>query len=99
MNDQRNDTACGLRLRSHCVHMENRGLVSITGVTDAGCFNEHEVELITEAGALTVEGSGLHVLKLDIEGGQVSIEGEISALIYEDEPPVKRGSLLSRMFR
>ncbi len=99
MNNSLNDDAMKLRLRSHCVHMENRGLVNITGVTDVGCFNESEVALMTEFGAMAIEGALLHVLKLDLEGGQVSVEGEISALIYEDEPPQKRGSLLSRLFR
>ena len=98
MNDSRTDER-GLRMRSHCVHMENRGLVSITGVTDVGAFDEHEVILSTEAGGMTVEGRGLHILRLDIEGGQVTVEGEICAVIYEDEPERKQGSLFSRMFR
>ena len=88
-----------LRLRSHCVHMENRSLISITGVTDVGCFNEQEVALTSECGAMAVEGTGLHILKLDLEGGQVSIEGDLRAVVYEDEPPERKGSLLSRLFR
>ena len=99
MINDRTDDGMKLRLRSHCVHMENRSLVSITGVTDVGCFNESEVMLVTECGAMAVEGIGLHVLKLDLEGSQVSVEGEISAIVYEDEPVKKQGSLLSRLFR
>lgn len=86
-------------MRSHCIHMDNRRLLSVTGVTDVGCFNEHEVMLQTEAGGMSVEGMGLHITKLDLDDGQVIIEGEISAIVYEEEAPVKRGSLLSRMFR
>ncbi|MBQ3849442.1 MAG: sporulation protein YabP [Clostridia bacterium] len=98
MNELRNENM-SIRMRSHCIHMDNRRLLSVTGVTDVGCFNEHEVMLQTEAGGMSVEGMGLHITKLDLDDGQVIIEGEISAIVYEEEAPVKRGSLLSRMFR
>ncbi|MCR5809495.1 MAG: sporulation protein YabP [Clostridiales bacterium] len=98
MNDQgRNE--CGLRLRTHCVHMDDRELLSITGVKDLGCFNENEVALSTEGGDMVVEGVGLHITKLDLEDGQVMIEGGISAVVYEDDKPEKKTSLLARMFR
>ena len=99
MNDLRTPEQTGLRLRSHCVHMENRELLSVTGVTDVGCFNEREISLMTDAGALTVEGCELHIMRLDLDDGQVSVSGLVTGLFYEDEPPKKQGSLLSRMFR
>ena len=71
----------------------------MTGVTDVGCFNENEVSLMTDAGGLVVEGRGLHIMKLDLDDGQVSVTGLVTGLFYEDEPPKKQGSLLSRMFR
>ncbi|MBO6062218.1 MAG: sporulation protein YabP [Clostridia bacterium] len=94
-----NEAGTALRLRSHSVHMEDRSRLSITGVTEVGCFNEHEVVISTEAGGMLMEGAGLHITKLDLEEGQIIIEGEICAIEYEDEPPAKKGSLLSRMFR
>lgn len=99
MNDTRSAEALGLRLRSHSVHLDNRELLSVTGVRDVGCFNDREVMLTTDAGAMTVEGEGLHITKLDLDDGQVMIEGDVSAVIYEDEPPEKRESFLKRMFR
>lgn len=99
MNDLRIPDGCGLRLRSHSVHMEDRALITISGVSDVGSFNDREVLLSTEGGAMSVEGVGLHISRLDLNDGQIVIEGEISAVIYEDEPPEKRGSLLSRLFR
>ena len=99
MNDLRSLEAGSPRLRSHSVHLDDRSLLSITGVADVSSFNETEVALLTEAGEMIVEGAGLHISKLDLEEGRVMIEGAVSALIYEDEPPKKQGSLLSRMFR
>lgn len=89
----------GLRLRSHCIHMDNRELLSVTGVKDVGSFNEREVAVFTDSGGMTVEGSGLHITKLDLDDGQIIIEGEICAIEYDDDAPVERGSFLSRVFR
>ena len=72
--------------------------MSITGVKDVLSFNEQEVALITEAGELHVEGSELHMTKLNLDDGQVVIEGEVYALEYADSQESK-GSLFSRMFR
>ena len=98
MNDIPAIEGGALRLRSHSIHLENRELMSITGVKDAASFNENEVLLVTDAGALTVDGAGLHITKLDLDEGQVIIEGQIIAFEYEDAPEPKPG-LLSRMFR
>lgn len=89
----------GLRLRSHCIHMDDRELLSVTGVRFVASFNDSEVVLTTDAGGLTIEGNGLHITKLDLDDGQVSVEGEIGAVIYDDDIPEKKGSIFSRMFR
>ena len=98
MNDIPAIESGALRLRSHSIHLENRELMSITGVKDAASFNESEVILVTDGGALTVDGAGLHITKLDLDEGQVVIEGQIIAFEYDEAPEPKAG-LLSRMFR
>ncbi len=89
----------GLRLRSHTVHLDDRRVLSITGVSDVGSFNEREITLLTDAGAMLIEGEGLHITRLDLAEGVIGVEGGIAALEYGEEPPQKRGSLLSRLFR
>lgn len=89
----------GLRLRSHTVHLDDRRILSITGVADVGSFNEREITLLTDAGAMLIEGEGLHITRLDLVEGVIGVEGEIAALEYEEDLPRKKGSLLSRMFR
>ncbi|MCH5279257.1 MAG: sporulation protein YabP [Christensenellaceae bacterium] len=98
MNDRPCIEGSTLRLRSHSIHIENRELASITGVKDVASFNESEVILMTEGGGLTVDGTELHITKLNLEEGQVIIEGQIIAMEYDDMP-VQRGSIFSRMFR
>jgi sporulation protein YabP len=87
-----------LRLRTHSIHIENRELVSITGVKDVGSFNENEVILMPDGGGLSVEGEGLHITKLNLDEGQIIIEGQLIALEY-DEAPQQRPGFFSRMFR
>ena len=51
--------------------------------------------LQTGMGTLTVQGSTLQLKTLSLEGGQVEVEGNIAALIYE-EP--RQGGWFSRLF-
>ena len=84
--------------RPHVIHMENRELMSLTGVKDVDCFNEEEIQLLTEAGELRIEGRDLHITKLNLEEGQLMLEGEIIALEYS-APAEARGSLFGRLFK
>ena len=59
MNDRPAIEGGTLRLRTHSIHIDNRELMSITGVKDVGSFNENEVILMTDGGGLTVEGTSL----------------------------------------
>ncbi|MBO4384434.1 MAG: sporulation protein YabP [Clostridia bacterium] len=88
----------GLRLRPHAVHLDNREALSVTGVIDVASFNDAEVILSTDGGGLTVEGEELKVTKLDLDDGQVTVEGRISAIVYDEDVPERKG-LFKRMFR
>ena len=46
---------------------------------------------------LVVSGSGLHILRLDLESGSFSLEGHIDTLQYRDAAP--KGSFFGRLFR
>ena len=97
MNEKTPET--DLRMRSHCVHLDGRELLSVTGVTDVTSFNDTEILLSTEAGGMCVSGVDLHIRRLDLEGGCISVEGTVDAIEYDEPAPEKRGSLLSRIFR
>lgn len=82
----------------HSLSLEGRTKAVIRGVQAVDSFNEQMVTLITSEGTLTLLGSGLHVSQLNLEDGQLLVEGEVTALEY-DSPARSRGSLLSRLFR
>ncbi len=96
---ERRDMETGkLRSRAHSIHIDNRMRTSITGVMDIVSFTEQDIMLLTEAGPLNIVGASLHLNKLNLEDGQVSIEGELLALDYEPPEGEKRG-LFGRVMR
>jgi formylmethanofuran dehydrogenase subunit C len=53
--------------------------------------------LRTELGTLVIQGSGLQLKTLSLEGGQVVVEGSVSAMHYEEIRPA--GSWLRRILQ
>ncbi len=82
----------------HTITIDNRDRVLITGVSDVGSFNEAEAILTTDSGELAISGEDLHMPKLNLDDGQLVIEGRIFALEYLDQQPQK-GGFFSRVFR
>ena len=79
----------------HKLTLTERKNMVMTGVTEVISFDENAVVLKTGLGLLTVHGQGLQLKNLSLEGGQVAVEGSISAFVYE-EP---RGGGLLRLLR
>lgn len=91
-----------LRMRAHAIFVENRERVSITGVHDVESFNDEEVILTTEQGLLRVLGSNMHICRLNLEEGQLVVEGYVGLMEYEDQPQPdakKGGGFFSRLLR
>jgi len=86
-------------VRPHSLSMEERRKAVITGVDAVDSFNEQMVVLSTTAGTLTLLGDQLHVSHLNLEDGQLLVEGEITALEYDERSRPGRGSLFTRLFR
>ena len=85
--------------RLHRLTLSQRKEGTITGVVDVFSFDEHEILLKTSQGMLTVKGKERHVSRLELEKGEVDLEGQVDALLYTgQEPKQKQGSLLSRLF-
>ena len=82
----------------HNVILEDRKRISITGVKDVDSFDEETVIVFTDLGELTVRGKDLHINRLSVEVGELTLEGSISALIYSEEA-AKSGGFFSRVFR
>lgn len=68
----------------HKLSLDERSRLTMTGVTEVVSFEENNVVLQTGLGTLVVQGSDLKLKTLSPEGGQVEVDGSISALIYEE---------------
>lgn len=79
----------------HKLTLNNRRELSLTGATEVVSFDENAVVLKTSMGLLTIHGRDLQLKNLSLEGGQVAVEGTVSAFIYE-EP--RQGGALRRLF-
>ena len=82
----------------HNLVLEDRRLLTVSGVSDVDSFDEETVVVFTDMGELTVRGTNLHINRLSVDVGELTVEGNIAALIYSDDAP-KSGGFFSRVFR
>ena len=84
---------------NHNMILENRKSLSISGITDGDSFDEKAICLYTQLGELTIQGKELHIDSMSVETGDMTVTGDIWAIIYGDKD--RRGPLsaLGRLFR
>ena len=70
-------------LLPHKLILTERKSMTMTGVTEVVSFDENTVVLGTTLGTLVIHGENLQLKNLSLEGGQVAVEGTITAFIYE----------------
>lgn len=86
--------------RPHRVVIDSRQKINVTGVVDVDSFNENEIIFITTCGAVTISGEDLHISRLNLEDGQLIVEGKIQSLDYSDhEEQRQNGGFFKKMFR
>ena len=83
----------------HNLILEDRRALSGSGGADIDSFDGQSVILFTDFGELTVKGFNLHINKLNVDTGELTLEGEIYSLSYADEQPQKGGGFLSKIFK
>lgn len=79
----------------HKLTLNQRKALNMTGVTEVVSFDENLVVLRTCMGDLLVHGEQLQLKTLSTDGGQVAVEGQIRALIYEQR---RNDGWLRRLF-
>lgn len=82
---------------THTLTLLNRETLALTGVVDVPGFNEETVSIKTDLGSLVIKGEDLHISRLSLDTGEVSVEGRINSLQYLGD--VNRKGVMSRIFR
>ncbi|MDF2890467.1 MAG: yabP [Clostridia bacterium] len=89
-----------IKTKPHNVLIEGREKLTITGVRDVISFDENTIILNTEMGGLVLKGTDLHINKLNVEDGNLSIEGYVIACDYTDKTDSKKsGGFFSNIFK
>lgn len=77
----------------HRIELIERENLSVYGVHSLGSYDEKEIRMETDEGILAVQGEGMNIKQLNLEEGNVVIEGYIRALAYDEKTVLKKGIL------
>ncbi|MBR5516292.1 MAG: sporulation protein YabP [Clostridia bacterium] len=83
--------------KRHSVIAENRESIVLCGVDEVLSYDEESVVMQSVLGQLTIEGEGLNIVKLNLDEGEVCINGKLNALYYMEQQ--KGQGILSRLFK
>ena len=88
-----------IKLSPHNISISSRASIILSGIEDVISFDENEIILKSSMGVLSVDGEGLHIIKMSVETGDLSVEGRIDGLFYIDREKPKQGLFKSRRER
>ena len=81
----------------HRIVLEERAQLTISGVEEVESFDEGSILLTTRRGGLEIQGEGLHIEKLSLDGGDLKVEGLVTSLTYDMDAAERGGGLLRRL--
>jgi sporulation protein YabP len=82
----------------HQVSLIDREEITIDGVLSLGSYDEKEVLMETDQGLLSVKGEGLNIKQLNLDKGNIVVDGLIKSISYDDSAHAKKG-LLERFLK
>ena len=62
----------------------DRRALELGGIEDVISFDETGAVLRTTLGMLAIDGEELHVVRLDLSGGSIYIEGKVNGLFFSE---------------
>ncbi len=87
-------------IKRHSITMENREKITITEVEDVESFDEGKVVVVSSMGAITIEGSDFKINKLNVDDGQLVIEGIVDEIKYSEiRRREESGGFFASLFR
>ena len=61
----------------HRLELDGRQRLLVSGVEEVERFDEEEIVMNTTAGTLVVGGTDLHIGKLNLDGGELHVDGSM----------------------
>ena len=85
---------------SHCVSIDERKNISVSGVKKIDSFDNEEFLMDTIMGYVVIKGEELEIVKLDTFQGNVVIKGKINSFTYMDNGKKnKEEGVFSKLFK
>ena len=81
--------------KEHAVQLSSRKIISLTGVCDVISFDETLVTLSVGESIMSIDGERMRVLRMNVDSGELAIEGKINGLSYIDKR-VRKSGLFSK---
>ena len=88
-----------ISFKNQNILIEDRNRITITGVEQVESFNENIIILKTVKGGMTIKGEGLNIEKLNLDDGNVKIDGIINGIIYSDKDSSQKGNIIGKIFK
>ncbi len=82
---------------AHRLEIEHKKSMYVTGVKDVPVFSDKTMTIKLDGETLVVQGQGLSVKSLDVEGGNLSVLGTVHSLKYSSQ--AAPASLIKRIFK
>lgn len=85
----------------HKLTITDRQIIKITGILDVISFDEEMIVSETELGVMILKGINFHISKLDLNNGELEIDGELCSLLYEEKDSYSKstGGIFSKIFK
>ena len=81
------------------VSLKNRSQLLVSGVSDIISSDENTICLNTADGVLTVNGTELRIISMNVAGGDMNVEGKIDSLAYSERTQAVKSGFFARMFK
>ncbi len=69
-------------VQSHTVMIRECKRIELTGISEVENFNETGIDLISDCGAVAIEGESLRIESFSVESGKIVIDGKITGVFY-----------------
>lgn len=92
------DNETGMYTQSN-IYLENREKLRLTGVKDVDNFDDFNICAKTQKGDILICGENLKISKLDVESGELFVDGMINSFLYQDNIAQKSTSIFGRLLK
>ena len=93
------DNQANINKMPHNLILDNRKILTLSGISNVDSFDESSVVAYTDIGELSIKGNNLHIAKLNLDTGEMVLDGEIVSMIYSNNQNISSKGILSRLFR